>query len=576
MLLALAVMGAASIFTLQFGYHQTLSQVQHSMQEQARTLAVLAPVSNTVPATSETVRNWFASYQYTHPSTQLTLTDSQATILYDTTGQMGSLQNSQIVRDALRGIASAQTQNRVNVAVPIERQGTILGTVVLAQAPPTITDVAWDWLQIVGYEAASVLLGSIVVGLYFTHGIATPIEEVTRVTGRIAAGAFHERIRLRTRDEFGEMSQSVNRMASKLGEQIGDLMQEKSKLEGIIAYMDSGVIVVDRSGQIAMVNQATERMLRYSTKEMLGKGHWEVGHSYGLSTQIDEVLSRGHKVRTEIHLPNDMDTIIQLNAAPLKGKDDQVAGAVIVMHDISEWKQIENMRTDFVANVSHELRTPITAVRGFAETLLDGALQDPDLAKQFIHIIYQESDRMGRLVNDLLDLSKIEGKYGDWNFTDTDIPELVGEIAERWRVPAEQKGLQLETHLPNDPIYAEVDPDRLAQVLVNLVSNAIAYTPSGGQIDVSVEPRPRELLIHVKDTGIGIPNKDISRLFERFYRVDKARSRQSGGTGLGLAIVKHIMEVHKGTVRVQSRLGHGSTFTVVLPYEQPAKGGSHN
>ncbi|GAX88886.1 two-component system histidine kinase PnpS [Effusibacillus lacus] len=539
------------------------------------------------------VANWVSPYMVTPDSSlpflaevsttvnsstgkRITVYDRNGKSLYDT--HPGSVEESAVkpeVQEALNRrigsetrLDSAKGSNSLFVAVPIVDGETVQGAVrVGIPLNPVYKELGNLWVS-VGISLLAVAVISSVVGMYFASGIARPIEEITRVTRQIARGAFTERVRYRSQDELGVLGESVNLMADRISDQFEDLTQEKSKLEGIIASMESGVMVVDRSGRIQVVNQATKNLLSHSGRSLLGQWHWEVGRSYGLSSMIDEVLVTGDSQRKEITLMSPADTSVELYATPIKGKNDSIVGAVVVLHDVSKWRRVEQMRTEFVANVSHELRTPITAVKGFAETLLDGALEHPDMRRQFIKIIYEESDRLSRLVNDLLELSRIESGHVVMQFEPCEINELVRTTVDKLVHQAGQNGLVLESHPAGQPVYAEVARDRVSQVLINLIGNAIAYTPEGGRIDVTVEDGVDQVIVRVKDTGIGIPQDDLPRLFERFYRVDKARARRSGGTGLGLAIVKHIVEAHKGKVWVDSYPGRGSTFSFTLPKRQ--------
>jgi two-component system, OmpR family, phosphate regulon sensor histidine kinase PhoR len=291
--------------------------------------------------------------------------------------------------------------------------------------------------------------------------------------------------------------------------------------------------------------------------------------SLRISELIDTVLLKGHPLRKEVVVNNDIN--VELFVTPIFGANEEVVGAVAVLHDVTQFRRVERMRTEFVANVSHELRTPITAVKGFAETLLDGALENPDLCRQFVQIIYDESERLSHLVLDLLELSKMESGHSVFRFTRVNISELVDTAAARLQNQATQSGIDLFVHTPESPVFADVAPERITQVLINLIGNAIAYTPAPGRIDVSVLDADEEVTVEVADTGIGIPKADIPRIFERFYRVDKDRSRNTGGTGLGLAIVKHILEAHRGTIKVTSEVGRGSTFSFTLPKRQPER-----
>ncbi|GMA50064.1 hypothetical protein GCM10025857_14210 [Alicyclobacillus contaminans] len=325
------------------------------------------------------------------------------------------------------------------------------------------------------------------------------------------------------------------------------------------------MLVVDKTGVILVANEVAHAQLGNHHQQLIGRTHWEAAVPR-VSAAIDAVLMKGEAQRKELTLPADLS--VELNVTPIFGTHSEVVGAVAVLHDVSQFRQVERMRSEFVANVSHELRTPITAVRGFAETLLDGAIENPELRRQFVQIIYDEADRLNHLVVDLLELSKIESGHSIFHFEPADLGVLAENAADTLRHQAEQHGLALEVHLPEAPVVAEVAAERILQVLVNLIGNAIAYTPAPGRVDLTVLDGEATVQLVVQDTGIGIPQADIPRIFERFYRVDKDRSRRTGGTGLGLAIVKHIVEVHHGNIQVESQVGKGSIFRVNLPKRQ--------
>ncbi|MCY8364586.1 sensory box histidine kinase PhoR, partial [Bacillus spizizenii] len=254
----------------------------------------------------------------------------------------------------------------------------------------------------------------------------------------------------------------------------------------------------------------------------------------------------------------------EVDGVPIMGPDDEWKGIVLVFHDMTETKKLEQMRKDFVANVSHELKTPITSIKGFTETLLDGAMEDKEALSEFLSIILKESERLQSLVQDLLDLSKIEQQNFTLSIETFEPAKMLGEIETLLKHKADEKGISLQLNLPKDPLYVSGDPYRLKQVFLNLVNNALTYTPEGGSVAINVTPREKDIQIEVADSGIGIQKEEIPRIFERFYRVDKDRSRNSGGTGLGLAIVKHLIEAHEGKIDVKSEPGRGTVFTVTL------------
>lgn len=506
---------------------------------------------------------------------RVTLLDYQGNVLLDTLADEESKKNQARypeVQAALDGSVGTHVRmmpyssyNVLHLARPVfDKDGWQAGVVRLAVPLQGTHDTLQALWGRIGLSLLVVAVVSSLFGLRFAHSISSPIEAITRSTRKIADGAYDERIQQRGRDELGVMADAINAMGARINEQIDDLTQQKGRLEGILTHLVSGVIVVDRSGRITLVNPAVRELIGFPPERLLQKWHWEAGHNFGLSSLIDEALLVGTPQKKEITLHIPLERTVEVNITPISSGNGTIAGAVVLLHDVSEWRRLERMRSEFVANVSHELRTPITAVKGFSETLLDGALEDRQTTRQFLQIIHDESERLTHLVTDLLELSKIESGHTVFHHSFADLSKLVERTVSRYIHQAEQVGLSLRAELPPGPVRACIDSDRIAQVLVNLVGNAIAYTPHG-EVVVTLTETAEEAVLTVSDTGIGIPAEDLPRLFERFYRVDKARARRSGGTGLGLSIVKHIVEGHHGHVTVESQVGAGSTFRVYLP-----------
>lgn len=370
-----------------------------------------------------------------------------------------------------------------------------------------------------------------------------------------------------TRDALDALAEHVHVVVGALREDRDQIQQEKSKLAGIMSNIGSGVIVIDRAGRVILVNAATEQLLGLTEEDMVGRWHWEAGHHYGLASLVDEAIAFGIVQKREVQLHSPLELTIEAHITPILQANGAIAGAVVLLHDVTEWRRVERMRSDFVANVSHELRTPITALKGFTETLLDGALEDRETARQFVQIMKDESDRLGRLVEDLLDLSRIEAKRTQLRVEPIEVASILQKVADTFAGQAAEGGVVLSCEEMSRVAHAYVmaDSDRVQQVLINLVNNALQFTSHGGAITISALQDADRVVFSVTDTGVGIPAADIGRVFERFYRVDKTRSRQSGGTGLGLAIVKHIVEAHGGHVGVQSEVGQGSRFFFDLP-----------
>ncbi|MBP3961875.1 two-component system histidine kinase PnpS [Paenibacillus lignilyticus] len=402
-------------------------------------------------------------------------------------------------------------------------------------------------------------------------GLTRPLEQITRVAKRIKSLDYRARVHVKRNDEIGELGLAINAMADSLQVQMTRIHQNESQLASVLDNMISGVVMIDASGHIVLLNRRAEEVLGFSVRELVGHHFTVAKQQYELSQIIQEGIERKEHLREEVTFYYPEERLLDLNLVPIFEDDDSFGGVLLVLQDVTAIRRLERMRSEFVANVSHELKTPITAVKGFAETLLGGAVDDPETARSFLQIIYDESDRLNRLIGDILELSKIESRRVPLQFSPIELASFVEKTVELMRAEGLQKQIRLSYKADRD-VYVEADEDRLRQIIMNLLSNGINYTPEGGSVSIVVEPVGGEnyesVRIHISDTGIGIPKKDLPRIFERFYRVDKARSRSSGGTGLGLSIVKHLVELHKGTISVESRVGSGSTFTIELPVLQ--------
>ena len=401
-------------------------------------------------------------------------------------------------------------------------------------------------------------------GYRLTVRLADDLAETTEVVRRVAEGDFSRTLPAWAADsnELFHLEQGINATAAHLRERLVELSQEKSRLEAVLHNMADGVFLLDGRKKVVLLNPAAEAMFGISAGEAIGRDHLEITHHFDLDQHLDRVLRTGQPANLEIRRARPEEQILEARLASSGGHGQ---GVLMVLQDITRARKLEQMRTDFVSNVTHELRTPLTSINGFAETLLEGALDDPETARHFVGIIKRESEHLGRLIEDILDLSRIEG--GKWKVKKEwlHLAELAEETAGRLASKAESLGVDLRLEMPADLPAIQGDPGRLAQVMLNLVDNALKYTPAGGSVTVAAEDLGQSVRVKVIDTGAGIPKIDLPRLFERFYRVDKARSRATGGTGLGLSIVKHIVEAHGGTVGVESEIGKGSTFYFTLP-----------
>jgi two-component system phosphate regulon sensor histidine kinase PhoR len=408
-----------------------------------------------------------------------------------------------------------------------------------------------------------------ITGYFLARDLVGPIHRMMEIARRLSGGKLGERVEAKTGDEIAEFATLVNQMAQELEIKVNTLSEERTQLSAILSSMVEGVMVLDCRGNILLVNTAFERMFHLGGQKAAGRLAMEVLRHYPLIELIKTILDTQTSQSQEVVIQAGQERVFQVQVSVAPNCREQEVCAVLVFHDITEIKRLERVRKDFVANVSHELRTPLTAVKGYIEALLDGAKDDPKQCLEFLQILQKHANRLNNLITDLLVLSQIEsGKY-HWKQEQVKAAEIVDRAISVLKPIAENKKQSISVLLPSDLGPLVGDPEKLIQVLINMLDNAIKYTPDHGKIGLEVRQAGDAIEISVSDTGIGIPKKDLSRIFERFYRVDQARSRELGGTGLGLSIVKHIIEAHGGKVSVESELGKGSRFVLTLP-RQPA------
>jgi two-component system phosphate regulon sensor histidine kinase PhoR len=406
---------------------------------------------------------------------------------------------------------------------------------------------------------------------FLARSLTHPILEVAQRAIQLVSSTFGKEVRVSSTDELGSLSKAIGEMGTQSRSKIEEISKEKHYLQTILKGMTEGVLVVDGRGRILMVNDALRHLLSLSS-DVSDKMPLEIIRNAELEGAIRKALQDGENIALELDLNKSGEKTIEVNVVsilPSSRRMDEgsegIRGAIAVFHDITRLKQLEKIRQDFVANVSHELRTPLTTIKGYAETLLEGALKE-DQAFQFVQVIKRHTDRLTIIVEDLLMLSRIETKEFQLKMEAIPLRDFIDDVVEFVKEPAEKKKISLSRNEIPSSLAVQADRDYLEQILINLLDNAIKYTPEGGRVTVSaIEKDSKEIQFSVEDNGIGIPKEDLSRIFERFYRVDKGRSKELGGTGLGLSIVKHLVQAHGGRVWVESQLGKGSTFYFTLP-----------
>lgn len=418
-------------------------------------------------------------------------------------------------------------------------------------------------------------LAALIVGIVIAQHIGQPVAAITAAVRSLTAGDYTAELRPSSSDEVGELARAFNTLRSELRQRIETITTERNQLSEILAGMVEGVIAVDRDERIMHLNAVAAAAFSTQPEACLGKRVWEVIRIPAVVNTISGAMQSSMTTQMEISVAHqDKDSLLELHASPLRDSHGELAGAVLVLHDVTELRRLETVRREFVANVSHELKTPLTAIHGFVETLLDDEQMPLPTQRRFLGKMRDQSARLAALVSDLLTLSRIESEHSVLELQPLDIREPVQDSANSLSALAEEQGLALALALPAEPVTVLGDHEALRQMVGNLLDNAIKYTPAGGRITLSVESDGSQAVVAVSDSGIGIEPQEQQRIFERFYRVDKARSRALGGTGLGLSIVKHLTLALGGQVAVESTPGQGSTFRVTLPLATGSGGGA--
>jgi two-component system phosphate regulon sensor histidine kinase PhoR len=424
-------------------------------------------------------------------------------------------------------------------------------------------------------------LVAVSLSIWLGRSIMRPLSNIAQAARELAAGQQAGPIKTASQDEVGLLATTLNHMADQLHAKIAELSEDRAQLLAMLTSMVEGVMVLDYRGHVLQVNPALERMFGVSRTQARGRPCAEAFRHRQLNDLVEAILRSRANLEDEIVLAPS-GRCLHIEASVAGGERENEACVVLVFHDITELRRLENIRKDFVANVSHELRTPLTSIKGYVEALLDGAKDDPAASTKFLDIILKQSDRLNLIIEDLLELSKIESGRVSFKEEPLELRNVIDRTLSMMKPIADKKGHQLLSSVPETLPSLAGDEGRLVQVLTNLLDNAVKYTPAGGTITVGAKLVPdigiarqtgQAIELSVADTGIGIPEQDRPRVFERFYRVDKARSRELGGTGLGLAIVKHIVEGHGGQVWVEANHPQGSRFVVRLPVSAGARQG---
>ncbi len=505
---------------------------------------------------------------------RVTLVDARGNVFADSEKEVAGLENHidrpEIQEARVRGIGKSirfSTSIGVDmlyVAVPIMNVAAIKGYVRLARPLHDVKDAIEKTYNSFFLALVIVAVCSLIIAIIFSYRLTAPIKAMERFTERLRHGNPEGAILLKTADETEKLADNINYLVDELKNKIRIANEENSKLVTAFASMTEGVMILNAADRIEVVNQAMSNIMAMQYGDVIGKTLMEAFRNVDLQKAFLQFKATREPTSQEIALGNLQPVILRVSISGVKGNTDD-GKTMVVFHDVTLLKKLERVRVDFVANVTHEIRTPLTAILGYLETIRDGAIANPDEARKFIDIILKHAQRLNRLVEDLLTISKIELGEIKFHFENASISDAVNNVLPLIEPKARLKNIEIINLVSEKFPLIKADRDRLVQIFVNILDNAVKFTPENGKVSIAAEEANGYAVIRVSDTGIGVPKEEIERLGERFYRVDRNRSRELGGTGLGLSIVKHLMTAHGGKMEIASQLGRGTKVSLFFP-----------
>ena len=555
----------------------TLEDLRHTLYTRALFLAELSKPALQDPQHKAAANQQTIVELGKDTQSRFTIINSQGKVLADSQQSPQKMDNHatrlEIIEAREQGMAItsrySQTlaQKMIYLALRITENKEIIGFVRVSMPLTTIDKKVAQLNRAVLLSALTCACLALLLSFYFSKRFSAPLVNITAVADAISKGDYSKRILIHHKDEIGLLAKAFNRMAHNSQQRLNDMETERNRLAMIFTGMVEGVIYVNKQQEIIHINQAAANMLNLSTITSIKQALAKQIDIPEITDAVQTAISQHTVVKTQVqrNLNKEQNEVIDIYVAALNNEQKDSVGAVIVLNDISELAYLERVRRDFVANASHELKTPITAIRGFTEIILDDATMPDDIRNRFIKKIETQSMRLASLVTDLMSISRLEANQTGVIFEAIDLTASVKQTIANAGYNADEKNISISSQLPKGKTIISGDQQEINQLLDNLINNAIKYTPAKGNINISLDKLQGQAKISVKDTGIGISLAHQQRIFERFYRIDKARSRDLGGTGLGLSIVKNIVEKHQGTITVTSKINHGSTFSVFLP-----------
>jgi two-component system phosphate regulon sensor histidine kinase PhoR len=503
---------------------------------------------------------------------RLTVIRPDGTVIADSERDPATLENH-LDRPEIQGALSDQETSRIRysdtlhsrelyTATPIHQDGKVIGVARMAVSLASIENHTNSFRRIIFATAGITALLVVLLAFGITYQTIQPLRSLTEAVTRLESGKYVESIPGRRLDEIGRLSNAFNRMGSQISAQIKELSTERSKLSAVLSTMTDAILIIDAAGLVELINPAAERIFGISASESLGKSLAEVIRHHVVVELWQKTRATGEQQMVALETPNRL--VLQAITTPLE--NDDADRTLLVLQDYTRMRRLETVRRDFISNVSHELRTPLASLKALTETVQESALDDPPAARRFLGRMSVEIDNLTQLVQELLELSKIESGRVPLERALISPRELIQPAADRMRIQAERSGLTLTVDCPEDLPKVNVDASRMEQVLVNLIHNAIKFTKPGGVIQIRGWLQENDVIFAISDTGVGIAEEDLQRIFERFYKADRARS--GGGTGLGLSIARHLVESHGGRIWAESEPGKGSTFYISIPISQ--------
>lgn len=577
--LALAALAAVALTSW-----LSLSRLEHLYLERARTdLAASVEFLDLSlgPEVDDEPREFYALSRHFDQAyaTRVAVVLPSGKVTFDSQGRPSELDH-QVERPELQRALGGESvhwvrfltgldQRVMYLAAPLYRHDVQVAVLFLSKPLADLEHaVAQLRMQLIACAAAAVLLTA-AFAWWAGKKLARPINEIALVTSQLAAGQWSARIAMPEQRELAQLSESVNRLASQIQQKISVLIQNNNEQKAVLASMAEGVLAVDSQGQLISLNTASGRLLGLDQAQAKGRRLHEIVRNADLIRFINRALACTDPIEADVLLHGERQRVMQAHGSALHDLEGRAIGAVIVLNDVTDFRRLEHIRRDFVANVSHELKTPVTSIKGFVETLLDGAMHDTVDAERFLRIIAKQADRLHAIIEDLLSLSKIEQSEDrdEISLEFASLRPVLDSAVNTCHGIRTDRNVDIELTC-DAQLKAQINPMLFEQVIVNLLDNAIKYSEPGQRVELVAQPADNGITVAVTDHGCGIASEHLARIFERFYRVDRARSRKLGGTGLGLAIVKHIVQAHRGRIDVDSTLGVGSTFTIHLPFKQ--------